>query len=109
MDRPTTIVSGILLSLFLLGQSGSEPPKENNNINTIDTIDYSKTRGFDYPKQIYRTIPTDDQVRQMREDNPELIIKVPGRIIKSRKDMTNEQIEEYIEDNLEEILDRYED
>ena len=55
---------------------------------------------------------TDEEIRDMREANPSYIIKAPGRIIKSRSELFEDSIEEYLENNpeeLEEYIDKYKD
>lgn len=52
---------------------------------------------------------TDEEIRELREDNPEYIIKTPGRIVLSRKELFEQQMEDYIEENHDELLDKYKD
>jgi hypothetical protein len=70
----------------------------------------NNTRGYNFEKgKGYIPYQSDQQVRDLRYNNPEYIFKVPGMIIKSDKDLFEERAEEYIEENYDEILEEYKD
>jgi hypothetical protein len=70
----------------------------------------NNTRGFNFENgKGYIPYQSDQQVRDLRYNNPEYIFKVPGMIIKSDKDLFEERADEYIEENYEEILEEYKD
>ena len=67
-------------------------------------------RGFDYVNghgNIIHKELTDQEIRDLRFNDKNHIYKVEGRIIKSNKEITDEAIEEYIEENIDDIIDRY--
>jgi len=68
-----------------------------------------RTRGYDFKRGGYIPYPTDEQVRELRRNNPEYIVKVPGRQIKNQRQLTEQQIEDYVEEHHDELLDRYRD
>lgn len=117
MDRLKYFAMGVLAYMLLLNfcKTPEEPkPVEPSNIEIKDTqvdtqIDMSRVRGWDYQRGMYRMIPTDEEVRELRRNNPELIIRAPGRIILNERQLHEKYIEEYIEDNYDDILDKYQD
>jgi hypothetical protein len=58
---------------------------------------------------IYREVPTDQEIRDLRRANPELIIKVNGRVIPNERQLINNYIESYLEDNIDHYIDKYKD
>ena len=69
-------------------------------------MDYKET-GTSTGNYIYYT---DEEIRIMREQNPHLIIKVPGRVINSREEEFENRMEEYLETNpdaLEDYIDNH--
>lgn len=82
--------------------------RERDNYRWDHTYKRATTRGFDYKNKTYVPYINDEQVRTLRENNPEYIIKIPGRQIKNRRDLHEQYIEDYIESNPE-VLDEYRD
>ena len=68
-----------------------------------------EARGYDYSKGIYLYYPTDLEIRKLRQDNPDLIIKAPGRVILSEDQEFKKRVEQYIEDHHDEIIEQYRD
>lgn len=68
-----------------------------------------EVKGIDYTKSISTwKYYSDEDIRRMRENNPHLIIKVPGRRILSREAQFEEDLEDYLEMNPD-ALDEYRD
>lgn len=55
-------------------------------------------KGYDFRSGHYIRY-TDDEIRALRDENPDYIIKVPGRIIESKEEEFERAIEEYLEDH----------
>lgn len=68
-----------------------------------------EVRGYDYIHGLYVPYPSDQEIRELRKNNPEYIIRAPGRNIKSEKEIFEERMEQYIEDHHDEIIERYRD
>ncbi len=61
---------------------------------------YKTIRGYDYSHGGYIEY-NDDELRALRDDNPDYIIKIQGRIVKPKKEQTRIDIEEWMDDNQE--------
>jgi hypothetical protein len=78
-------------------------------VDTIMIPDAVKSsRGYDYEKKDYIWY-TDEEIRTMRRENPRQIIRAPGRYVPSDQELFEERMEQYIEDNHDEIIERYKD
>jgi len=95
-----TVMSNELDSIMEQPQPPPPPPMGQ---------EYQVAKGMDYSKDTptFRYY-TDDEVREMRNQHPEYIIKVQGRIIKSQEELFEERLEEYLDENPD-ALDEYRD
>lgn len=119
MEKTLKIVCLFVVAMYTIDKCSKVTPKEreiiekerysNNHSETPVLKEGEIIRGYDFQKGTYRIIPTDQQIRDMREANPHLIIKVPGRVIRNERRLHEDYIERYIEDNIDDILDRYSD
>jgi len=89
-------------------ESKTEESYMPDTITIQNKYEHGKTRGYDYKTKKYIPYLTDEEIRLMRENNPEYIIKVPGRQIKNRRQISEQQIEDYIEEHPE-LLDEFKD
>jgi hypothetical protein len=114
MKKPNNLIYPLIIMgiyvLYLRGCGKVEEPPEPPKIEQKATyIDYGATRGYDYKTGLYIPLYTDEDIRVMRENNPDKIIKVPGRRILSREQLMDERIEEYMEEHMDEYIDKNQD
>lgn len=122
--RPIVITS-IVWILVLVGiqESVKDKIQADNNQKLLDSLmtpgpGNEPSRGFDYQTNQYikynkepvtKRSFTDEEIRQLRAEHPEYIIKLRDRNVPSAKHDFEDKMEEYIEDNHDEIIERYRD
>ena len=115
INKKLTIEDKILILLMVLGMAGlalvksgmeEEQPKYDlppeDRRPYVKSMDYNKTKNGVVEYNYY----SDEEIREMRNQNPNFIIKVPGRRIISREAQFEEDLEEYIEENPD-LLENY--
>lgn len=112
------VISVIRDQVHTINEKEQKIERNNRMIDSIDAVtkqedsikeyERGKTRGYDFGSGKYIHYPTDEQIRLMREQNPEYIIKAPGRQIRNRRQISEQEIEDYLEEHPE-ALDEYRD
>jgi hypothetical protein len=118
-DEPNNIVGIVVILIFigltlgLLMDTVDNPSNYRHVKNPVDRpINNIQIRkGYNFKSKDlsgdYRYY-TDDDIRLMRNQNSNLIIRVPGRIIPSSEELFEDKMEEYLLDNpelLEDFID----
>lgn len=122
--KPFIITSVIwILVIFIMydyikeDNEAKEKTKQWDNI-MIPNAGKEPSRGYDYDSKDYfryteeqkqKINYTDEEIRQMRRDNPNKIIKHKQRYVPSDKELFEEKMERYIDDHHDEIIERYRD
>lgn len=108
----------ILLPLICLSCQKDISPRESVLQNQVDSL----TKQVDSLQNILINIDfghrppeqerelqfiQDQRIRELRKRDPDHIYQVQGRIIRSEEDEFERRMEDYIEDNHDEIMDKY--
>jgi len=77
---------------------------EINRVPPPPQPSYNKYKGYNFETGGYRPF-SDEEIRELRNDNPEYIIRTPGRIVRSSRDQFRYDFEEYYGYEIEELED----
>lgn len=131
MTKPLdNIIKGLIIALFIFfGYQSTEkkpekPVDQTSGIPDPPDNDYTKVKSFDYQNNTWNTyepfIPvqrsknySDEEIRIIREkhsfNNDGSYIYTPGRHVPTQKELTEQAIEDYIDEHGEELYEQLED
>lgn len=85
-----------------------ESQQKHDSLVIKDPTPHIQKRGYDYINNRYLEYKVDDDmIRHLRENNPDKIIRVPGRYVPTSKELFEEKLEDYIDEHHDELLERY--
>lgn len=106
----------LLISMMLLLMNKEDTARKENikNVYIPPAVDSSYTRGYDFNTYGQYKNYSDEEIRILRENldfesGGRYYYKTPGRHVPTYEEEFEQRLEDYIDDNYEELIDKYRD